>query len=64
VGAGEDTLPWEERHEGERSPAEAQRMAAEQATPLDEHPEILVGAAFAGGFVLAQLLKALGPGND
>jgi len=27
---------------------------------VDEHPEALVGAAFAGGFVLAQILKRLG----
>jgi hypothetical protein len=27
---------------------------------LDEHPEILVGAAFVGGFVLAQILKKVG----
>ncbi len=35
------------------------------SSPLDheviqQHPEILVGAAFAGAFVLAQVLKALG----
>jgi len=29
------------------------------ATAPDEHPEIAVGAAFAGGFVLALLLKRL-----
>jgi hypothetical protein len=28
--------------------------------PVDEHPEILVGAAFAGGFVAAFILKRLG----
>jgi hypothetical protein len=26
---------------------------------VDEHPEVLVGAAFAGGFALAQILKQL-----
>lgn len=26
-----------------------------------EHPELLVGAAFAGGFAIAQILKRLGP---
>jgi len=51
-------------------------MAEEEATspgtesPLDaafeddtfaEHPELFVGAAFVGGFVLAQILKRLGP---
>jgi hypothetical protein len=28
--------------------------------PVEEHPEILVGAAFAGGIVAAFLLKRLG----
>jgi hypothetical protein len=28
--------------------------------PVDEHPEIVVGAAFAGGIVAAFLLKRLG----
>jgi hypothetical protein len=28
--------------------------------PLDEHPEILVGAAFAGGLVAAFVLKRFG----
>lgn len=57
------TLPWEDRqHDAHQSPADAQRAAEDD--PFYEHPEILVGAAFAGGFVLAQLLKALGPGDD
>ena len=28
---------------------------------FDERPEVYVGAALAGGFLLAQLLKKLGP---
>ena len=37
-------------------------MATTQTTPpkTTEHPEVLVGAAFLGGFVLAQVLKKLG----
>jgi hypothetical protein len=31
---------------------------------LEEHPELLAGAALAGGFVLAKLLKRLGRGDD
>ena len=27
---------------------------------VDDHPEVLVGAAFVGGFALAQILKRLG----
>jgi hypothetical protein len=37
-------------------------MAATQPTPAKttERPEVLVGAAFIGGIVLAQILKRLG----
>ena len=45
-------------------------MGAEGQSPLDaqaaehsleeEHPEILVAAALAGGFILAQILKRFG----
>ena len=40
-------------------------MEASQPTPVKtaERPEILVGAAFLGGIVLAQVLKRLGGGN-
>jgi hypothetical protein len=40
-------------------------MAATQTTPpkTNEHPEVLVGVAFLGGIVLAQVLKRLG-GDD
>ena len=44
-----------------QSPWEAQR-AAEPAP--DERPEVLVGAAFLGGFVVAQILKKLGGSDD
>jgi hypothetical protein len=27
---------------------------------VDEHPELLVGAAFVGGFALAKILKGIG----
>jgi hypothetical protein len=68
---GGSKLPWEQTQEFEavtpdapggeqRSPLEAQQAAADAAGPLDEHPELLVGAAFAGGLILAQLLRRLG----
>ena len=39
-------------------------MAATQSTPkTSERPEYLVGAAFIGGIVLAQVLKRLGGGS-
>ena len=42
-----------------QSPWEAQ-AAVEQG---DERPEVLIGAAFVGGLVLAQVLKKLGGGD-
>ena len=41
------------------SPHEMDAAARDDGV-VDEHPEILVGAAFVGGFVLAQILKQLG----
>ena len=38
-------------------------MEATQPTKTKEHPEVLVGAAFLGGLVLAQVLKRLGGGD-
>jgi hypothetical protein len=43
---------------GGESPLSAARPAED--SPMDEHPELLVGAAFVGGFALAQILKRLG----
>ena len=34
--------------------------AGREESALDERPELLVGAAFIGGFALAQILKRLG----
>jgi hypothetical protein len=36
-------------------------FSADRATTVvDQHPEVLVGAAFVGGLVLAQILKRFG----
>ncbi len=43
---------------GEQSPADAQ--AAAESDVFAERPEIFVGAAFAGGLVLAGVLRWLG----
>jgi hypothetical protein len=32
-----------------------------QGSPVDDHPELLVGAAFVGGLLLASILKRLAP---
>lgn len=49
---------------GGRSPAEAQRRADDGADDaFSEQPHLFVAGAFAGGFVLAQILKRLG-GDD
>ncbi len=44
----------------EQSPWDAQTAASSSD---DEKPEIVIGAAFVGGLVLAQILKRLG-GDD
>jgi hypothetical protein len=44
-----DPAPWE----SEQAPS-----------AYDDKPELYVGAAFAGGLVLALLLKKLGPDRD
>ena len=43
---------------GGESPLGAARP--DEESPFDERPELLVGAAFVGGFALAQILKRLG----
>jgi hypothetical protein len=48
----------EEQPTGGESPLSAARQ--DEESPLEEHPELLVGAAFIGGFALAQILKRLG----
>jgi hypothetical protein len=40
-----------------QSPLDAQH---ESGDPFAEHPELFVGAAFAGGFVIAQILRRFG----
>ena len=46
---------------GQAPPQGESPLSAQGQTEfVDEHPEVLVGAAFAGGFVLAQILKRLG----
>lgn len=41
------------------SPADAQAQAPRDA--FEERPEVYVGAALAGGFLLALVLRKLGP---
>jgi hypothetical protein len=53
MGATEETT---QSPTGGQSPLEVE--SAED--PFAEHPEIFVGAALAGGFILAQILKRLG----
>jgi hypothetical protein len=51
-------MPAVEEHSGQ-SPMDAHAAADTGGDPLP-----LVGAAFAGGFVLARVLKKLGGGDD
>jgi hypothetical protein len=46
------------------SPAEADRMAADQHDPFDEKPHVYALGAFAGAFVFAQILKRITGGDD
>ena len=52
-------MPAVDQEPAARSPLEAQ-MAGESGGP---GPEVVVGGAFVGGFVLAKLLKRLGGGD-
>ena len=57
--AEEPRTDWSEVAEPE-SPLSAATATADAASPLDERPEILVDAAFVGGFVVARILKKVG----
>jgi hypothetical protein len=46
------------------SPAEADRMAADEEDPFAEKPHIYALGAFAGAFVFAQVLKRITRGDD
>jgi hypothetical protein len=52
-----------EADRGGESPAEADRIAADQPDPFAEKPLVYVGGAFVGAFVLAQILKRLTGGD-
>ena len=45
------------------SPVDADRRASEERGSFARHPELFVGAAFAGAFAAAKLLRRLG-GED
>ena len=46
------------------SPAEADRISADQEDPFAEKPHVYAIGAFAGAFVFAQILKRLTGGDD
>jgi hypothetical protein len=46
------------------SPAAADRQAAESKDPFSAKPELFIGGAFVGAFVLGKLLKKLTGGGD
>jgi hypothetical protein len=49
---------------GGQSPLDAQRRGEQAHDAYEERPHVFVAAAFAGGFLAAQLLKHLGGGDD
>ena len=46
--------------ETDQPPTQTASVNGQPPTEAQERPEILVGAAFVGGLVLAQILKKLG----
>jgi len=56
--------PSEERTGGGSSPAEADRISADQEDPFAEKPHLYAIGAFAGAFVFAQILKKITEGDD
>jgi hypothetical protein len=48
---------------GQEAPPAQSPLQAQEAADAGPPPEALVGGAFAGGFVLAKLLKKLGGGG-
>jgi hypothetical protein len=46
------------------SPAGADRQAAESHDQFEQKPEVFIGGAFVGAFVLGKLLKKLTRGDD
>jgi hypothetical protein len=46
------------------SPAEADRMAADEQDPFNEKPHLYAAGAFVGAFVFAQILKRITGGDD
>jgi hypothetical protein len=45
----------------EPSSGESPLSVAAASDLYEDHPELFVGAAFVGGFAIAQILKRLGP---
>jgi hypothetical protein len=61
VSAETDTQPAATVGHGEQSTSHPAGSARpEGGVPLQEKPEAQIGAAFAGGFLLAMILKRLG----
>ncbi|HTX31302.1 MAG TPA: hypothetical protein VMD09_07945 [Solirubrobacteraceae bacterium] len=56
-----ETVPTDAGQPVAGSAAAPPAASAGQGNPVDEHPEILVGAAFVGGLLLASILKRLAP---
>lgn len=56
--------PSDQPRVGGSSPAEADRIAADQHDPFSEKPHLYAAGAFAGAFVFAKVLKALFGSDD
>jgi hypothetical protein len=63
-GAAPTPPPPSEEPRAPQSPAEADRMAADQQDPFNEKPHLYAAGAFVGAFVFAQILKRITGGGD
>jgi hypothetical protein len=64
VGDPNQGAPGDAPNEGydfEPSSGDSPLSAAAASDLYEDHPELFVGAAFIGGFAVAQILKRLGP---
>jgi hypothetical protein len=55
-----ETSTWQPPADGLRDAAEGESLQQRAVTLANERPEVAAGAAFAGGLVLAMILKRLG----
>jgi hypothetical protein len=61
---GSTSAPRAAAAAGAPEPSRPQGLAEGETPPLTDRPEVLVGAAFAGAFLLARLIRAATSSDD